>query len=233
MLIPLKDENPTESFAWVTMTLLAANIAVFVYELSLGQQLGPFVMRYGVIPKLIVSQPFTVNTLTRVFASMFLHAGWIHIAGNMLYLWIFGNNVEDILGHGRYILFYFACGIGAIAGHILSAPASGVLSLGASGAIAGVLAAYLILYPRAQVLTIIPIFFFIQIIRIPALIVIGTWIVLQAVAGFESLNARVAEVTGGVAWFAHVGGFVTGIALILLIPRRRQPKPLPYDSRDW
>jgi membrane associated rhomboid family serine protease len=233
MLIPLKDENPTESFAWVTMLLIVANLAAFAYELSLGPRLEPFVVRYGVIPQAIVSHPLSPSSLVRIFTSMFLHAGWIHVGGNMLYLWIFGNNVEDVLGHGRYILFYFACGVGAIAGHILSSPASGVVSLGASGAIAGVLAAYLVLYPHARVLTVIPILFFIEIARLPALVVIGLWIVLQVVAGLESLNVQVAQATGGVAWFAHIGGFATGIALILLLPRRRRPQPLPYDSRDW
>jgi len=233
MLIPLKDENPTESFAWVTVTLIAVNVAVFIYELTLGPGLEAFIMHYGLIPNLVTNHPFELNTLVRVFASMFLHAGWIHVGGNMLYLWIFGNNIEDILGHGRFALFYFACGLGAVAGHVLSGPASPVLSVGASGAVAGVLAAYLLLYPSAQVLTVVPIFFFIQVIRLPALIVIGLWIVLQFVAGLESLSSRVAQLQGGVAWFAHIGGFVTGLALILLLPRKRQPKPLPQEGADW
>lgn len=233
MLIPLKDENPTEGHAYVTLLIIAINVAVFVYELSLGPRLDGFIVHYGVIPKMITAHPLALNSITRVFTSMFLHAGFIHIGGNMLYLWIFGNNIEDVLGHGRFILFYLACGIGAVTLQIVTDPSSVVVSLGASGAIAGVLAAYVVLYPRARVLTLIPIFFFIELIRLPAIIVIGLWIVLQFIAGLESLSSKVARLSGGVAWFAHIGGFLTGLLLIFLIPRRRQPKPLPLDTREW
>ncbi|RJQ50824.1 MAG: rhomboid family intramembrane serine protease [Actinobacteria bacterium] len=230
-MIPLKDENPTEQFAWVNTALIAINIAIFIYELTLGARLTPFIMRYGYTPAAFLANPFSLAAISTVFTSMFLHAGFIHVGGNMLYLFIFGNNIEDLLGHWRYTLFYFLCGIGALAGHTISDPRSSIVSIGASGAIAGILGAYIVLYPRARVLTVIPIFFFIQLAQLPAILVIGFWLLLQFISGFTALTSQTAQ-TGGVAWFAHIGGFATGLALIFLIPHRR-PRPLPKEPREW
>jgi membrane associated rhomboid family serine protease len=152
---------------------------------------------------------------------MFLHGGFLHILGNMLYLWIFGDNVEDRMGHLRYLVFYLLCGWAASYAHVWSDPASRLPSIGASGAIAGVLGAYLVLYPRAKVVTLIPLGFFTEIVRIPAFLVLAFWFLQQFVAGALSLSARTAQ-SGGVAWWAHIGGFATGLLLVGLFQRRRR-----------
>jgi membrane associated rhomboid family serine protease len=157
---------------------------------------------------------------------MFLHAGWLHVIGNMLYLWIFGNNVEDRFGPARFTLFYLVCGMAASAAQMLAAPATTLPNLGASGAVAGVLAAYALLYPGAAVLTIIPVFVFIEVARVPAYLVIGFWFVLQLGNGLATLGASATQ-SGGVAWFAHIGGFAAGLLLTLpaaIISRRRPPR---------
>jgi Uncharacterized membrane protein (homolog of Drosophila rhomboid) len=186
--------------------------------------LNSFFMTYGVVPVHVYSwpgsdEPFSA-LLQPLFTSMFLHAGWLHLIGNMWYLWIFGDNVEDRLGHIRYLVFYFACGVGAGVVHILLNPNSTVPSVGASGAIAGVLGAYLVSYPFARILTLVPIFFFFQVIEIPALIVLGLWFVMQFFYGTASLTATTSAAGGGVAWWAHVGGFVIGIILVGRLARK-------------
>lgn len=223
MIIPIHDENPTQTIAWVTISLIIANVLVFVYELSLGNALDIFIKEYTMIPYLVVQFP-SVGTYSTIFTSIFLHGSWIHIIGNMLYLWIFGNNIEDILGHGRFFIFYLLCGLGGTVGHILSNPNSHIPSLGASGAIAGVLAAYLILYPLASIDVAVPIFIFIKIIRLPAIIVIGFWFILQLVNSYTIITSPTIQSSGGVAWFAHIGGFITGFLLILIFPKKRKPK---------
>ena len=185
--------------------------------------LNSFFMTYGVVPVHVYSwpasdQPFSA-LIQPFFTSMFLHGGWLHLIGNMWYLWIFGDNVEDRLGHIRYLVFYFACGVGAGVVHLLLNPNSMVPSVGASGAIAGVLGAYLVSYPFARILTLVPIFFFFQVIEIPALIVLGLWFVMQFFYGTASLAANSAT-GGGVAWWAHVGGFVIGIILVGRLARK-------------
>lgn len=220
MLIPLYDENPTQTIPVVTVGLIIINLLIFLYELSLGNALQPFITQYAMTPALL-SQGKNYFT---VFTAMFLHGGFVHVGGNMLYLWIFGNNVEDTLGHAGFGAFYLLAGIGGAIGHLLSAPGSQVPSLGASGAIAGVLAAYIFLFPGAYVVTVLPLFIFIRIIRLPALLVIGFWIVIQFLNGVASVVAQptTTEMAGGVAWFAHIGGFVVGLVLILLMPKRRR-----------
>lgn len=220
MLIPLYDENPSRTFPFVTIGIITANILIFLYEVSLGQNLQSFINQYAMIPAIITKG----SSYFSVFTAMFLHGGFMHIAGNMLYLWIFGNNIEDALGHLNFAIFYLVSGLGGAIGHLLSAPASQIPSLGASGAISGVLAAYILLFPGAYVVTIVPIFYFIRIIRLPALLVIGFWVVIQFLNGFASIVARpvAAELTGGVAWFAHIGGFLTGFLLIILMPKKRR-----------
>ncbi|MGE5750885.1 MAG: rhomboid family intramembrane serine protease [Nitrospirota bacterium] len=219
-MIPIKDINPTERFAIVTLLIIALNIAVFLYELVLGPQAGEmFVNSFALIPKRLFSHvPEASNAVpagVALFTSMFLHGGFLHIAGNMLYLWIFGNNVEDAMGRIRFIIFYFLCGIIAAYTHALANAASTVPMIGASGAISGVLGAYLLLYPRARVLTLIALGLYIRTIEVPAMFVLGFWFVLQF------LNALLTAGTGGgVAWHAHIGGFVAGILLIGIFKRR-------------
>ena len=208
------------------------NIAIFGYEFFLSpSELNKFIYTYALIPKELTSltpiylfKP-TYLIIFSVFTSMFIHGGPLHLLGNMLYLWIFGNNVEDNLGHLRFLFFYLLCGLGAIIMHILLSYNSPLPVLGASGAIAGVLAAYLVLFPGAQIVTIIPIFFFIQIVELPAFLVIIVWFFLQLANGAAALTASPYQ-QGGIAWFAHIGGFLTGLLLIFLF--RRKPKPRYY-----
>jgi membrane associated rhomboid family serine protease len=206
--------------------IIIANVLAFFYELSLGPYLERFMLHYGVVPAAVFSWTRSDVPLTAVlvpfFTSMFLHGGWLHLIGNMWYLWIFGDNVEDRLGHFTYLIFYLLCGLGAGVVHTVLNYQTSVPSIGASGAIAGVLGAYLVSYPHARVLTLIPIFVFMQVIEIPALIVLGLWFLMQFFYGAASLGAATAN-TGGVAWWAHVGGFVIGMLLVLLFPRKDRP----------
>ena len=170
-----------------------------------------------------------------VFTSMFMHGGWLHLGGNMLYLWIFGDNIEDRLGHLKYVLFYLASGVIATLAHAVFNPGSRIPSVGASGAIAGVLGAYILLFPRARVTTLIPIFMFITVREIPAVFLLGVWFVLQLFTGAATMGGDVAD-TGGVAYFAHIGGFVAGMALVSLMggrrPRRAVRELYPADRWD-
>ena len=221
-MIPLRDKNPTQRFPFMTILLIAMNILIFMYELTLGPNLEIFTAQYGIIPLQIsnVLQEGTVNLLVllTLVSSLFLHGGWLHLGGNMLYLWVFGDNVEDKLGHFRFLFFYIICGIAASALHIYLDPQSSVPTIGASGAISGVLGAYLLLFPKAKVVTLIPIFIFIQIAELPAFIILGFWFVLQFFNGVLSLGYATAGM-GGVAWWAHIGGFAAG--LILVFPFRK------------
>jgi membrane associated rhomboid family serine protease len=224
-MLPIGDDDSNlRSFAVVTYTLIGINILVFIYEVLLGGQLNQFFQAYAVIPKEVVSGrdiPPLISPLpiyTTLLTSMFMHGGFMHIAGNMLYLWIFGNNVEDEMGSVRFIIFYLICGLVASLAHIISSPASRVPSLGASGAIAGVLGAYLLLFPRQRVKVWMGLLF--GIVEMPAIIVIGMWGLLQFISGIGSLSQNTAQ-TGGVAYWAHIGGFVVGMALVFLF---RKPK---------
>ena len=218
MFIPLRDENPTLRFPAVTLLLVALNIAVFVYQVISPQGLNYHVVRMGVIPYEIshfrsLAEGTRLSPPLTLFAAMFIHGGILHLAGNMLFLWIFGNNIEDFLGPFRFILFYFLAGLGATFVQVIFTPNSRVPMIGASGAIAGVLGAYLVLYPAARVMTLVFLFFFIRVVAIPAAYVLGFWFFLQILS---------AGLGGGVAWFAHIGGFLVGIGLIRLISRRRR-----------
>jgi hypothetical protein len=222
-MIPFRDNIPSRSFPIITVLLILVNIAAFLYELALGAHIEPFLMEYGVVPAAVASWPESDLPLSAlalpVLTSMFLHGGWLHLIGNMWYLWIFGDNVEDRLGHFTYLVFYLLCGLGAGIVHTILNLNVVVPSIGASGAIAGVLGAYVVSYPFARVQTLVPIFIFIQIIEIPALIVLGFWFVMQFFYGTASLAAATAN-AGGVAWWAHVGGFVIGMILVGLFPRK-------------
>lgn len=223
-MIPFRDNIRSERFPAVTVFLIVLNTLVFIYELSLGPGIEAFFYRYGVVPSNVVQWPASGQALAGValpyLTSMFLHGGWLHLIGNMWYLWIFGDNVEDRLGHVRFLIFYLTAGLAGGIIHTVANSYAGVPTVGASGAIAGVLGAYLILYPHARVLTLVPIFFFIQIIELPALIVLGVWFLMQFLLGANELGTADAS-GGGVAWWAHVGGFLVGMGLILLMTKSR------------
>ncbi|MDD4335382.1 MAG: rhomboid family intramembrane serine protease [Desulfotomaculaceae bacterium] len=216
-MIPLRDDIPSNTFPIVNYILIAVNLAVFGFELSLGRSLDQYIYTHAVIPIQVVSEGFTAEQFVRMTATMFFHGGWLHLLSNMLYLWIFGDNVEDRMGHFKYLFFYLIVGYLATFAHIFFYPMSGTPLVGASGAIAGVLGAYLILYPHARVLTLIFIFVFIQLVYIPALIFLGIWFVLQLISG----AASVGQAGQSVAFWAHIGGFVAGMLLVKLFATKK------------
>ncbi len=219
-MIPLSDQGASKlGFPILTVILIIINALVFVYEMSLGDaRLQQFVLQFGVRPAEITTGqdlapllPADLPVWVTLFSSMFMHGGWLHFGGNMLYLWVFGDNIEHTLGKIPYLLFYLFCGLAAAGAQIAADPASRVPSLGASGAIAGVLGAYLVLFPRNKVNTLLILGYFIRMIQLPAIIVLGFWIVLQLFSGVASIGAET-----DVAYWAHIGGFVAG--LIIGIP---------------
>jgi len=214
-LIPFKDDNPTRTFPFVTIGIIAINILVYIWELISPAGEKYIVFTYGAIPSNLISFEKTqpLHPVLTIFSSMFLHGGLLHVGGNMLYLWIFGDNIEDLLGRFRFILFYLVCGIAAAYSHAITSPSSIIPMIGASGAIAGVLGAYIVLFPRAKVRTLIFFGFFVEVVKIPALIVIGFWAIIQVVNGILS-QSLIGQ--GGVAWFAHIGGFLVGLLTIKL-----------------
>ncbi|HYH08350.1 MAG TPA: rhomboid family intramembrane serine protease [Thermoanaerobaculia bacterium] len=229
-MLPLRDDNPRTRFPIVTYLLIALNVLAFLWELSLGPNLERALFSLAFIPARFWLPGHFGADLFTIVLSMFLHGGLLHIGSNMLYLFIFGDNVEDRLGPGKYLVFYLACGFLATLAHAFFSPGSRIPAIGASGAIAGVLGAYLVLFPRAQVTTLIPIFILITIRQIPAIIILGLWFVLQLFSGVGSLGVTDAQDMGGVAYFAHIGGFVAGLLLIAPFggfkrPRRVQPPP--------
>jgi len=215
-MIPLKDNNPIRIFPSVTIVIIILNVAVFLFELAQGQHLETFIKSFGCIPYELKTG---IDIEPRIFfpvrftilSAMFMHGGWMHIIGNMLYFWIFGNNIEDRLGHIRFLFFYIIVGIFATFSQIMVNPFSTVPQIGASGAVSGILGAYILLFPKAKVLTLIPIFYFIRIVTLPAFVVLGFWIIIQVISGFLSLSYTA---QGGVAFFAHIGGFISGLVLI-------------------
>jgi rhomboid family protein len=228
-MLPISDHNPRRITPFVTYVLVGINILMFLWELSLGPALEVQLFQVSFVPARFWAAPFYPPNLIRIVVSMFLHGGWLHLGGNMLYLWIFGDNIEDRLGHFKYGLFYLLCGFFATMAHALVSPASRLPAIGASGAIAGVLGAYLILFPRAQVTTVIPIFMFVTVRELPAVLVLGLWFVLQFFVGVTSLGGP----EGGVAYFAHIGGFVAGMALVGLLGGFRQQRPPPVTFDDY
>jgi membrane associated rhomboid family serine protease len=236
-VIPLKDDVPTRSMPGVTIVLIALNSLVYLYELSLaaggaGAGGGPrpyeaFVLEFGATPCRMTGacggpDDFP-SPLATVFSSMFVHSvNPLHVIGNMLYLWIFGDSLEDTLGHGRFLAFYLLAGVAAAVAQTLSAPRSSVPMIGASGAVSGVLGAYLVLFPYASILTLVTFGFFWKFVHIPALVVLGFYIVLQLLSGYLSVSASSGGAeSGGVAWFAHIGGFLAGIVLLFLLRPRK------------
>ena len=232
-MLPLADHNPRRSTPVVNIILVVVNVLIFFWEVSLGPRLEPALFGVAFVPARFWNAPGALlpNVIT-MFVSMFLHGGWLHLGGNMLYLWIFGDNIEDRLGHARYLFFYLACGLFATLAHAVMNPGSDVPSIGASGAIAGVLGAYIVLFPKQRVTTLIPIFIFITVREIPAVFLLGFWIVMQLFFGAASMNAGDLQNAGGVAYFAHIGGFVAGMALITLLGGRRAP-PRPVYQNYW
>ena len=229
MLLPLKDQNPLRRvrFQYVTVAAIAACVAVFLWQLGLDpREARRALLAYGVVPAVlfdykdlpaaiaVVPAPLTLVT------SMFLHGGWMHLLGNMLFLWVLGDNVEDATGHARFVVFYLLAGIAAGLAQSAVAPQSTVPMIGASGAISGVLGAYFILFPHASVLTLVIFGFFWRVVRIPAILVLGFWMVVQILNGLGSFGAG-----GGVAWFAHIGGFFAGMGLLLLLRPRPARRP--------
>ena len=225
-MIPLSDMNPASRFAIVNRLLLVVNIAVWLYSFSLSRDqaaLQAFYERYSfdwaTFTAALGAGRYTLDTIAPLFTHMFLHSGWLHVIGNMLYLWIFGDNVEDRLGSGRYLVFYLLCGVAAAIGQGLIA---GGPLVGASGAIAGVLGAYLVMFPGTRIRTLIFLGIFITIVQLPAIIVIGFWIVIQIVSGLAELRAS--QAAEQVAYFAHVFGFLAGIVLLFFFRPRRDPR---------
>jgi membrane associated rhomboid family serine protease len=215
-LIPLKDDNPRVLTPLVNYGLIACNIAIFIYQLSLPEpEAEVFVHTYGAIPAYITQG----SNLSSLLTAMFLHGGFLHLLGNMLYLWIFGDNVEGLMRHGRYVGFYLLCGLAATISHIAIEPGSQLPMIGASGAVSGVLGAYLVKFPRARILILVPIIFFLTTFRIPALFVLGFWFLTQLTNGLGFFQSDMSG--GGVAWFAHIGGFVAGVLLIKVFERRQ------------
>jgi membrane associated rhomboid family serine protease len=216
-VIPLKDVIPSRTVPIVTVTIIVLNSLAFLFELSLPNPvLESFIRVYGVVP----ADFALLTTVT----SMFLHGGWLHFLGNMLYLWIFGDNVEDQLGHARFVLFYLICGVAAGLAHVYMNPASTVPTVGASGAIAGVMGAYFVLYPHSRILALLPLFVFWEVIEVPAILFLGLWFVMQFFSGVGSIAAGARATGGGIAFWAHVAGFLAGMATVFLLrkPSRRQ-----------
>ena len=218
-MIPLRDTNPRSTFPVLTLLIILTNVLVFFYELSLPAPASESLMlRYGMVPARVdLLLGHGGVTLRQAFAplltSIFLHAGWLHLIGNMWFLWVFGDNIEDRFGHLKYLFFYLFCGVGAGIIHTLANAGSTVPAVGASGAISGVLGAYLVLFPGARILTLIPLGFLFFTVRLRAVVMLGIWFLIQLVSGMALLGA---ESSGGVAWWAHIGGFALGLGVGLL-----------------
>jgi membrane associated rhomboid family serine protease len=222
-MIPLRDIIPSRTTPYITITIIVLNALAWLFELALPRDFLPVFLQINGV----VAADFRASSL---ITSMFLHGSWSHVIGNMWYLWIFGDNVEDTLGHGRFLVFYLLSGIAAALVQTMVSPASEIPMLGASGAVSGVLGAYLLLFPHARVLTLLIFGFFFRMVHIPAVIVLGFWIIVQFVNGLLTVTisaARGESTGGGVAWFAHIGGFVAGMALLFVLRPRRDPRE-PY-----
>jgi membrane associated rhomboid family serine protease len=213
-MIPLRDVIPSRTTPYITVTIIAINAMAWFFEIALPREALPeFLQVYGMVPA-----NFHVPTLV---TSMFLHGSWSHVIGNMWYLWIFGDNVEDRVGHGRFIVFYLLCGIAAALGQVVVDPQSTLPTIGASGAIAGVMGAYFILYPQSRVLTLV-IWIFIQVVEIPAIVLLGVWFLMQLVSAGEIAATAGTHGSGGVAFAAHVAGFLVGMGGVFLFKKRER-----------
>ena len=229
-MFPLKDNIPAKNFPTVNIGLIIINVVFFIYQVSYGHSVDQLIMAFGFIPARFLEQQaenfLDPTRFLPVFSSMFLHGNLLHLISNMWMLWIFGDNVEDCMGHGRYLLFFLLCGIASVAVQAVFSPGSVVPMIGASGAISGVLGAYFLTYPQARVLTLVPIIIFIYLIELPAYFFLGFWFVMQFIQGsVHSLNSATAG-TGGIAWWAHVGGFVAGVLLLRVFRHKDWQRPV-------
>ena len=234
-MIPLRDSTPRYSVPFLTVGLILVNVFVFLYQILLDPfSLNHFIFQNGVVPLRVVAfvegRAPADAALAPLFTSMFLHGGWLHLIGNMWFLWIFGDNMEDNFGHWRYLMFYLLCGLAGGLAHIVLNPFSRVPSVGASGAIAGVMGGYLLLFPGSRVLTLVPFFFWFT-VEIPAYVMLIYWFAIQLLSGVASVGSWQQDV-GGVAFWAHVGGFVTGLALAWFFRRRRRARGY-YRYYEW
>jgi membrane associated rhomboid family serine protease len=221
-MIPLKDENPRETFPVFTILIIMINCGIFGYEMALSFEsstvLDAFIRKWGFVPAEL-NRAIGGSSLVTLFSSMFLHGGYLHLGGNMLFLWVFGDNVEDELGHVNFLAFYLLAGVAGTFAQFLFTPNSTVPLIGASGAIAGVLGSYMLLHPTAKVLTAVIFIFFIRLIYLPAWILLGFWLFLQLLQGTASIGMQASG--GGVAWFAHIGGFVAGFIVSFFVQARK------------
>jgi len=237
-MIPIGDDNPTRRLAIVNYTLLAVNIVFFIYELSLGsRQLDRFINLWGVRSTEVVGLlggdlGLLRLVLLKSLVSMFLHGGWLHVGGNMLFLWVFGDNVEDNFGSFAYLFFYVLSGFGAVLAQALLTPSADVPSIGASGAISGVLAAYLLLYPRASIRALLPLLIIFTVIRVPAWLMIIIWFGTQLLNSLASLT-EAASLSGGVAYGAHIGGFVAGLIMTFFFRKPQRPPRYAITDRSY
>ncbi|MBI3997726.1 MAG: rhomboid family intramembrane serine protease [Armatimonadetes bacterium] len=220
-MIPLRDSTRSHSSPMVMYAIIAACVGVYLYTTALGSESAQaeFFATYGAIPAKVTADLWPEGARGLV-TSMFLHGSWLHLGGNMLYLWVFGDNIEDAMGHGRFLVFYLLTGVGAALAHVLTQPTSPVPLVGASGAIAAVLGAYLVLYPRASILSLVFLGYFARVMELPAVLVLSLWFLIQVVQGLGAL--AIPDVTT-VAWWAHIGGFVAGVVLVFVFARRRRP----------
>lgn len=226
-MIPIRDTQRAHRPPIANWAIIVVNIFVFGFQLTLSESaLQSFIIQWGIIPGVITNPgkyPTSILAQTSgpvgIVTSLFIHVGWVHLIGNMLYLFIFGDNVEDILGHGKYVLFYLSCGIAASFAHVISNPTSHIPTVGASGAVAGVLGAYFVNFPRSRVLALIPIGVFLPVVEVPSIIFLFLWFVTNLLSGVASLGV---QAQGGVAWWAHIGGFVVGMMLSVFWRRTRR-----------
>lgn len=226
-MIPLRDDIPAQRFPVVTVGLLAINVVVFLLEVFFGAGVNDLILIFGIVPARLTTEWTNPLVLLTLGTSMYFHGGWTHLIGNMMYLWIFGDNVEDRMGPVGFFIFYTLCGVISGILQVVAAPRSPIPVIGASGAIAGVLGAYILLYPRARVRTLVPSFYFYRSIWLPAIIVLGGWFVIQLLNGLAALS--VVMQTGGVAWWAHIGGFVAGMGLMPVF-RQKNYNPPPSGT---
>jgi len=216
-MIPIKDRNPSDLFPVITLALIATNVVVFFYQISQGlDHFEHTIKSLSLIPRQFTARPLAPEQFASVFTSMFMHGGILHLLGNMLFLWIFGNNVEDYFGHIKFAVFYLAAGVAAALTHIYTHPASTIPTIGASGAVSGVLGAYFLLYPKARVLAAIPVFIFFYFVEVPAYLFLGFYILLQMLFALPILVSGPVDARG-IAWFAHIGGFFAGALLLLIL----------------
>jgi membrane associated rhomboid family serine protease len=234
-MFPLKDNIPARNFPIVNIGLIVINIVFFIYEMSYGHKVDQLIFAFGFIPSRFFEQQaegwLNPSGFLPVFSSMFLHANLIHLLSNMWMLWIFGDNVEDCMGHGRYLLFFLLCGAASVAAQAIAHPQSTIPMIGASGAISGVLGAYFLTYPHARILTLLPIFILIYLIELPAYFFLGFWFLMQFVQGsLYSMNAD-KMMGGGVAWWAHVGGFAAGVVLLQVFRCKDWQRPVVKSEK--